>query len=96
MVEVGNEKAAIVPPSVVAWLLGPNGDGIIQDIDTTIERIRQFRPGTKVKISGGAFDAHIGRVGGQLGKRVHVLLSVLGSEREVEVREGQLTEVAAS
>lgn len=80
------ELAAALPDSIAQMLTGPKGDGILSDLDSTVEHIREFAIGSQVRISSGPFGGHVGPVVGQEGRRVRVLLSILGAQRRAWVR----------
>lgn len=80
----------IVPQAVLAMLRGPLGDGVIEDTTQALEAITRFAQGSGITVTSGPFAGHPGTVVGDDGRKVRVLLSILGGARPVAVDRAEI------
>jgi transcription antitermination factor NusG len=75
----------IVPNKVLTMLRGENGDGIIEDETHLLKSMERYANDTRVRVTSGSFAQAIGTVVGDDGRKVKILMSVLGREAPVEL-----------
>jgi transcription antitermination factor NusG len=75
----------IVPRKVLELLRGEKGDGIIEDETHLLKSMERYAYATRVRVTSGSFAHQVGTVVGDDGRKVKILMSVLGREAPIEL-----------
>ena len=75
----------ILPRKVLTMLRGEKGDGIIEDESHLLKSMERYANDTRVRVTSGSFAHQVGTVVGDDGRKVKILMSVLGRVAPVEL-----------
>lgn len=79
------DAPGLLPDPVAARLLGPQGDGVLEDLTEAVTALERYARGAEISVTSGPFTGFPGVVVGHEGRNVRVLLSIFGRATESEM-----------